>query len=79
MMMLISAVTTSVIINVITILIATATPVESSSSDSSSTGDIKIHIIVAMYVCMYILKHHRISRHVPESCIFHTDKRKAVL
>ena len=34
MMMLISAVTTSVIINVTTILIATATPVESSSSDS---------------------------------------------
>ena len=34
-MMLISAVTTSVIINVTAILIATATPVESSSSDSS--------------------------------------------
>ena len=37
MMRVISAVTTSVIINVTTILIATATPVESSSSDLSST------------------------------------------
>ena len=34
MMMLTSAVTTSVIINVTTIMIATATPVGSSSSDS---------------------------------------------
>ena len=35
MMRVISAVTTSVIINVTTKVIATATPVESSSSDSS--------------------------------------------
>ena len=40
---LISAVTTSVIINVTTILIATVAPVESSLSDSSSAV-IKIHI-----------------------------------
>ena len=49
MMIQINAVTTSVIINVTTILIATAAPVESSSSDSSSsdsssTGYIKIKI-----------------------------------
>ena len=37
MMTLISAVTTSVIINVTTILIATATPVESSSSSDLLT------------------------------------------
>ena len=37
MMTLISAVTTSVIINVTTNVIATATPVESSSPDSSLT------------------------------------------
>ena len=36
MMTLISAVTTSVIINVTTILIANTAPVESSSSDSSA-------------------------------------------
>ena len=44
MMIQINAVTTSVIINVTTVLIATAAPVESSSSDSSSTGYIKIKI-----------------------------------
>ena len=41
MMIQINAVTTSVIINVTTILIASVTPVEISSSDSSSTGYIK--------------------------------------
>ena len=38
MMIQINAVTTNVIINVTTILIASVTPVESSSSDSPSTG-----------------------------------------
>ena len=38
MMIQINAVTTSVIINVTTKVIATAAPVESSSSDSSSTS-----------------------------------------
>ena len=44
MMIQINAVTTSVIINVTTKVIATAAPVESSSSDSSSTGYIKVKI-----------------------------------
>ena len=69
MMRVISAVTTSVIRNVTTILIATATPVESSSSDSSSSGDIKnphycisyiiaflLHLILAMYEIFFIIK-----------------------
>jgi len=65
----ISAVTTSVIINVTTILIATAAPVESSSSDSSSTGDntvrdiynilLNFDLIITMYrlhslLCIYV-------------------------
>ena len=56
MMTLISAVTTSVKINVITNVIATATPVESSSSDSSLTI-VKDRIFKSKpcsYVCMYI-------------------------
>ena len=41
MMIQINAVTTSVIINVTTVLIVITAPVESSASDSSSTGHIK--------------------------------------
>ena len=48
MMMLISAVTTSVIINVTTILIAIATPVESSSSDSLTHVPEKIYLSVVI-------------------------------
>ena len=63
MMQVISAVTTSVIINVTTKVIATAAPVESSSSDSSSTGYIKIKISMnhlfafdrLMYICIKLL------------------------
>ena len=54
MMTLISAVTTSVIINVTTKVMATAAPVESSSSDSSSSVnyvDKWLHISqLAMYI-----------------------------
>ena len=48
MRMLVNAVTTSVIINVTVKVIATAAPVESSSSDSLSTVD-KIWIIQYNY------------------------------
>ena len=51
MMTLISAVTTSVIINVTTNVIATATPVESSSSDSSSTVTVVKIDFKVNYVC----------------------------
>ena len=58
-MMLISAVTTSVIINVTIILIETATPVESSSSSDSSLAAHKIlknvhYVMYAYPMYMYI-------------------------
>ena len=43
--------TTSVIINVTTVLIATAAPVESSSSDSSSTGYMYVNMHKRKYQC----------------------------
>ena len=49
---MISAVTTSVIINVTTKVMATAAPVESSSSDSSS---IVPNAIVALKVAMVVV------------------------
>ena len=52
MMRVISTVTTSVIINVTTILIATATPVESSSSDSPSTV-VEATFLVHTYLASY--------------------------
>ena len=54
MIKMISAVTTSVIINVTTILIATAVSVVDSSSDSSSTGYIKGKNDAHIYKCTYM-------------------------
>ena len=56
MMRVISAVTTSVIINVTTILIATATPVEHSSSFDSSSTVVETNFEVN-YVRRYVAMH----------------------
>ena len=45
----------NVIINVTTILIATAAPVESSSFDSSSTGNSIITLLTSIAICMKYL------------------------
>ena len=55
MMRVISAVTTSVIINVTTILIATATPVGSSSSDSLIISNSPEQLQVPKYVRSYVV------------------------